>query len=232
MNDAKNIYRTDLNEIFKSVQRQSFYAVKGLNNESFQPDDYAIFDTEDDYQVVKEFALEGAARIADDTHMIKYWTQTGIDALTNYEDLEDPENADSYADPNTEVDNDETITDPDGATIKVVNLSGEQHTAGEKLPYTDVDTSQDTIQFELNDFKDNSDEATRTEKRYTAIQQYIKNCLEHFILTKWWKLHNIQQLAAVNEKEYEDLTKRIRFNSITNHTYSDTKTPQKHFYGI
>lgn len=232
MLDAKNINRIDLNDIYKSIQRQSTYAIKALNQmEKFHPEDYAI--QESDFDIVHEFAMEGTAELANDTHRIKYFTQTGIDALTNFSDLENPTEATSYLDPDDEVVGDETITDPDGSTIKTIDISGAQFTPGEKLPFTDGDTAQDTIRFVLEDFPDPTQgtPAQRDKNRYTVIQQFIKNALEYYILSKWYALHSLMDLSAINERQYENLKQKIRHNTISVQNYSEAKTPQLPFYG-
>lgn len=231
--DAKNINRVDLNEIYVAVQRKSLYAIKALGDlERFHTEDYAIQET--DFEVVHEFAMEGMALLANDTHRIKYFTQTGMDALTNYSDLENPTEASSYSDPDTETADDETITDPDGATIKVVDISGAQFTSGEKLPFTDGDTNvHDTIKFILEAFPDPTQETPteRIVRRYTAIQQFIKNAIENYILYKWFQLHSLLELSNINEREYEKLKEKIRHNTQSIHTYKDTTIPQTNFYG-
>lgn len=231
--DEKNINRVDLNEIYTSVQRKSLYAIKALGRlNEIHPEDYAVQET--DFEVVHEFAMEGMGLLANDSHRIKYFTQTGIDALTNYEDLENPTAATSYNDPDADTEDDETITDPDGATIKVVDISGAQFTAGEKLPFTDGGSNvHDTIKFVIEAFPDPTQVAPneRIVKRYTIIQQFIKNAIEHFILYKWFQLHSLMDLAQVNEMEYRKLQDEIRHNTQSIKTYHEAKIPQTNFYG-
>jgi len=226
--DQKNISRVDLNEIYNTVQRMSFLALRGLNKGGvdFHIDDYAIMESE--YPTLHDFAMEGMSMIANETNRIKFYTQTGIDALTNYQSLEDPENDVSYVDPDTEVVEDETVTDPDGNTINVKDISGKQFTTGEKL----VPTGQDTIEFELPDWPLPDGDATRTHNRYTVVQQFIKTSLEHYILYKWWKLHSLFELANANEAEYWKVVRELRSNITSLHNESSTRIPQKPMWGF
>lgn len=231
--DAKNINRVDLNEIYLSTQRQSLYAVKALNRmDEIHPEDYAI--QKPDFDVVHEHAMEGMALLANDTHRVKYFTQTGVDALTNYEDLENPTEAASYNDPDSLTANDETITDPDGATIKVYDISGHRTTAGEKLPFTDGESNvHDTIKFVLSSFPDPTQGTPneRTKNRYTIVQQFIKNAIEYYILYKWFELHSLDELAVKNLSNFEKMKERIRHNAVSVQNNKDAKIPQSYLYG-
>lgn len=227
--DAKNINRVDLNDIYKSVQRQSYIALRGLNRggQEFSIDDFAI--TESEYDTLHEFSMEAMAMIANETNRIKFHTQTGIDALSNYQDLEDPKNAASYNDPDSETAEDETVEDPDGNTILVKDISGHQFTSGEKLP-TGI---MDTITFELTDWPVQSDgDNTKSHNRYTVVQQFIKNCIEYYILCKWWKLHTLFELANSNEVQYMKIVGELRANITSFHNQSTTRLPQKPMWGF
>ncbi len=213
--DNKNIVRLDLNEIYNAARRKSFIAVRALNAQSpgkYHEDDYAISGNE--VQELHDSVMEGAALISNYASMVKHYTQTGIDALTYYEDLEIPTEAATYTDPDADVEGDETITSPDGNEIMVGDIQNRQHSSGEKLSRS----IGDLVLFSVDDLEDD-------QVRYTVVQQFIRQALIAFVLYKWFALNGVGEQAAVHYQEFERAAGDVRFSSVRNHRRRHTRRP-------
>lgn len=209
MVDIKNIIRIDIDEIFNAIKRKSFYIVRALaaqngKGENFHPDDYAISDNE--LQEVCDSLMEGASQISNYASMVKNHTQSGIDALTFYQDLETPLDADSFVDPDTEVDYDEYITGPDGNTVLVTDIIGKEHETGEKLSKG----IGDTVLFSVEGLEDD-------QNRYTVVQQFIREALIAFVLYKWFTLMGVSSQASIHSSEFDKMVQKVRFNAVNTH---------------
>lgn len=230
MIDQKNILRIDLHLIYQSVKRQAQYAIQTLfiKDPAFHPDNFAI--SENEYEQLHELAMSAAANIANDTHRVKYLTQTGVDALTYYQDYENPELAASYDEQDSEVTGDETIINPDAVEILTKDISGKQFTAGEKL----VRQSQDTVEFVIYDDFDvaRATPITKTHERFTYIQQFIFDAMTSYILMKWWMLKGVPALAEPAGINYSENVSKIRMNITSRHNAKNVDRPQLPFYGF
>lgn len=211
--DTKNIIRTDLQEIYNDCKERTFRKCLALK---LDPDSYAISGHETGQ--LHLFALEGASKIANHASMIKYHSQTGIDALSFYQDLETPEDADSYVDPDSETANDETVEDPDGNTILVSDIAGREHESGEKLSKE----IQDLIVFQIDDLEEDYN-------RYTVVQQFIKSALTNYILYKWWELMGQYNEAKVEMAAFMDMADDVRFNAVSTNKQKNVARPY-YFY--
>lgn len=211
--DEKNMVRLDLQDIFDDAVERSYHICQALdaqsNGKGFSPDVYAISGNE--YKLLFRFITAGAAKISNYASMVKHYTQTGIDALTYYEDLEKPEDADSYVDPDSTVADDEYITGPDGNQVLLTEIMNKTHDTGEKLSAL----AGDTITFLITDFDGE-------QYRYTVIQQFIRDCLVEYALYEWWKHKGVQSQAAIHFNDYEKQAGNIRFNSVINHKRKGT----------
>lgn len=230
MIDEKNILRIDLHLIYQSVKRQAQYAIQTLfvKDPTFHPDQFAI--SENEYEQLHEFAMSAAANIANDTHRVKYLSQTGIDGLTYYQDYENPTEAASYSEGDPEVTGDETITNPDGVTVLTKDISGQQFTDGEKL----VRENQDTVRFVIYDDFDTARTTpiTKTHERFTYVQQFIFDAMVNHILMKWWFLKGLNQLAETAAMNYSKSVGSVRMNITSSHNSQKVRLPQKPFYGF
>lgn len=224
--------RQDLNDIFEAVKRRCSRALRPLKD--IDPDDFMI--SENEHEDLFDFAMSGATEIADHTHMVKYQSQTGLDALTYYVDLEDPDGIDdelgdeavSYSDPDTDTDGDETIVDPDGQTIEIEDINTLKiFLMGEKLVI-----SQDTIELQnLEDPRDPSASPSFVRNRYTIVQNYIKEAMISYILYRWWDMVGMDNFAQKEYRHYIEARDNVRYNSVRNHEERKTRIPQRPLYG-
>jgi len=197
-NDEKNDVRIDFPEIFQEIKEQCAH---NLNSTSVGDwDRYVI--GESDTNRVYQFVQEASADIANQAHMIKHRSQTGIDALTNYQELEYPELDASYDEEAR------TVTSPDGETIELNDIPGRRHAAEQKLNPSDA---PDTIElFTVEGLE------PENKTRYTVVQTFIKQAVVHYVLMKWWLMKIQPQLAESNQIMYENALGSLIHNSVHN----------------
>lgn len=197
-NDTKNDVRIDFPEIFQDIEEHCAHNLNALNVADW--DRYAIGEV--DQNRVYQFVQEASADIANQAHMIKHRTQTGIDALTDYQELEYPELDASYDSEDREV------TGPDATTLELNDISGRRHHAEQKLSASDT---PDTIElFTIEGLE------PENKTRYTVIQTFIKQALVHYVLMKWWLMKIQPQLAESNQIMYKNALDSLIHNSVHN----------------
>lgn len=189
--DTKNIIRVDLQEIYNECIARSEFLCKA---ENIDPDIFVIKSTA--IKMIHSFAMEGAALISDNAGMVKDSCQTGINALTYDDDLDNPDPV-----PVNEFD-------------KPIEQMGEQADVGEKLEKSIMD-------FALFNIEDLSTE----QNRYTVVQNFIKSALIHYICYKWWTMMNRKDLAASDFGEFTEFNGKVRFNSVRNHKRKNIVRP-------
>lgn len=215
--DNKNIVRLDLEDIFEDAKERSFHVVQALDaqgaqgeDRSYHPDVYAISGNET--RLLYRFVTAGASQLSNYASMVKHHTQTGIDALTQYQDMETPEDADSYTDPDANTANDEYITGPDNTTVYTSDIIGREHDTGEKLSKG----IGDTILFSITDLDEDH-------YRYTVVQQFIRDALVEYALYEWFKLKGVGKQASIHFQTYEAIARKVRFNAVINHKRKDRR---------
>lgn len=143
--DSKNLLRVDIVDIYKDCKnRTNIYAMaQGLDVNKFTINSNTM-------DLVHTFAIEGSGLIADKSSMVKSATQSGFDALTFDEELDDQEE-----------------TDEDGL---VIDQMGENLSEGEKL----TSGIMDLVLFEIEDVRSEWNRYTVVQNYIkTAMVHYI-----------------------------------------------------------
>ena len=193
--DSKNTTRLDLDDIYDSIKRRTFYKCKARN---LDHDKYGI--SGEDTQVLYEFITEGAEIVANSANYIKFHTQSGYDALTYYSQYE-KQDTDNDGEFKFESDTDEDgdLTNPDSVEIDNEDIMyqddnsdnlGDRKT-GEKL----TASAGDTITFQITDL--NTDQT-----RYTIVQGFIRSALINYSLYKWYSLVGLGEEASLELAEF------------------------------
>ena len=139
--DVKNILRVDLPEIYDECQGMTEIKARALG---IDPDVFAISVVTKPQ--IHSFAMEGASLIADNASIIRSSAQTGLDALTYEQTVDEP---------------DPPVENEFGAIIPPY---GEDTDLNQKL----VAKTQDLIIFEIDDIESEGN-------RYTMVQNFIKS---------------------------------------------------------
>ena len=208
--DSKNTSRLDLDNIYDSIKRRTFYKCKARN---LDHDKYGI--SGEDTQVLYEFITEGAEIIANSANYIKFHTQSGYDALTYYSQYEkqDTDNDGKFKF-ESDTDEDGDLTNPDSVEIDNEDIMyqddnsdnlGDRKT-GEKL----TASAGDTITFQITDL--NTDQT-----RYTIVQGFIRSALINYSLYKWYSLVGLGEEASLELAEFNVAKDRVRYNAVGNH---------------
>tara|TARA_Y100001937_G_C7129620_1_gene336609 strand:+ start:1062 stop:1733 length:672 start_codon:yes stop_codon:yes gene_type:complete len=208
--DSKNTTRLDLDDIYDSIKRRTFYKCKARN---LDHDKYGI--SGEDTQVLYEFITEGAEIVANSANYIKFHTQSGYDALTYYSQYE-KQDTDNDGEFKFESDTDEDgdLTNPDSVEIDNEDIMyqddnsdnlGDRKT-GEKL----TASAGDTITFQITDL--NTDQT-----RYTIVQGFIRSALINYSLYKWYSLVGLGEEASLELAEFNVAKDRVRYNAVGNH---------------
>tara|TARA_R100001509_G_C4883635_1_gene221089 strand:+ start:895 stop:1566 length:672 start_codon:yes stop_codon:yes gene_type:complete len=208
--DSKNTTRLDLDDIYNSIKRRTFYKCKARN---LDHDKYGI--SGEDTEVLYEFITEGSEIIANTANYIKFHTQSGYDALTYYEhyEMQDTDNDDKFKF-ESDTDEDGDLTNPDSVEIDNKDIMYQDDNsdnlgdrkAGEKLNRA----SGDIISFQIDDL--NSDQT-----RYTVVQGFIRSALINYSLYKWYTLMGLGEDAGVELAEFNNSVERVRYNAVSNH---------------
>ena len=208
--DSKNTSRLDLDDIYDSIKRRTFYKCKARN---LDHDKYGI--SGEDTQVLYEFITEGAEIVANSANYIKFHTQSGYDALTYYSQYEkqDTDNDGKFKF-ESDTDEDGDLTNPDSVEIDNEDIMyqddnsdnlGDRKT-GEKL----TASAGDTITFQITDL--NTDQT-----RYTIVQGFIRSALINYSLYKWYSLVGLGEEASLEIAEFNVAKDRVRYNAVGNH---------------
>jgi len=208
--DSKNTTRLDLDDIYDSIKRRTFYKCKARN---LDHDKYGI--SGEDTQVLYEFITEGAEIVANSANYIKFHTQSGYDALTYYSQYEkqDTDNDGKFKF-ESDTDEDGDLTNPDSVEIDNEDIMyqddnsdnlGDRKT-GEKL----TAGAGDTITFQITDL--NTDQT-----RYTIVQGFIRSALINYSLYKWYSLVGLGEEASLELAEFNVAKDRVRYNAVGNH---------------
>ena len=208
--DSKNTTRLDLDDIYDSIKRRTFYKCKARN---LDHDKYGI--SGEDTQVLYEFITEGAEIVANSVNYIKFHTQSGYDALTYYSQYEkqDTDNDGKFKF-ESDTDEDGDLTNPDSVEIDNEDIMyqddnsdnlGDRKT-GEKL----TASAGDTITFQITDL--NTDQT-----RYTIVQGFIRSALINYSLYKWYSLVGLGEEASLELAEFNVAKDRVRYNAVGNH---------------
>ena len=208
--DSKNTTRLDLDDIYDSIKRRTFYKFKARN---LDHDKYGI--SGEDTQVLYEFITEGAEIVANSANYIKFHTQSGYDALTYYSQYEkqDTDNDGKFKF-ESDTDEDGDLTNPDSVEIDNEDIMyqddnsdnlGDRKT-GEKL----TASAGDTITFQITDL--NTDQT-----RYTIVQGFIRSALINYSLYKWYSLVGLGEEASLELAEFNVAKDRVRYNAVGNH---------------
>tara|TARA_R100000734_G_C3297617_1_gene88623 strand:- start:155 stop:826 length:672 start_codon:yes stop_codon:yes gene_type:complete len=208
--DSKNTSRLDLDDIYDSIKRRTFYKCKARN---LDHDKYGI--SGEDTQVLYEFITEGAEIVANSANYIKFHTQSGYDALTYYSQYEkqDTDNDGKFKF-ESDTDEDGDLTNPDSVEIDNEDIMyqddnsdnlGDRKT-GEKL----TASAGDTITFQITDL--NTDQT-----RYTIVQGFIRSALINYSLYKWYSLVGLGEEASLELAEFNVAKDRVRYNAVGNH---------------
>ena len=208
--DSKNTSRLDLDDIYDSIKRRTFYKCKARN---LDHDKYGI--SGEDTQVLYEFITEGDEIVANSANYIKFHTQSGYDALTYYSQYEkqDTDNDGKFKF-ESDTDEDGDLTNPDSVEIDNEDIMyqddnsdnlGDRKT-GEKL----TASAGDTITFQITDL--NTDQT-----RYTIVQGFIRSALINYSLYKWYSLVGLGEEASLELAEFNVAKDRVRYNAVGNH---------------
>ena len=208
--DSKNTSRLDLDDIYDSIKRRTFYKCKARN---LDHDKYGI--SGEDTQVLYEFITEGAEIVANSANYIKFHTQSGYDALTYYSEYEkqDTDNDGKFKF-ESDTDEDGDLINPDSVEIDNEDIMyqddnsdnlGDRKT-GEKL----TASAGDTITFQITDL--NTDQT-----RYTIVQGFIRSALINYSLYKWYSLVGLGEEASLELAEFNVAKDRVRYNAVGNH---------------
>ena len=208
--DSKNTTRLDLDDIYDSIKRRTFYKCKARN---LDHDKYGI--SGEDTQVLYEFITDGAEIVANSANYIKFHTQSGYDALTYYSQYEkqDTDNDGKFKF-ESDTDEDGDLTNPDSVEIDNEDIMyqddnsdnlGDRKT-GEKL----TASAGDTITFQITDL--NTDQT-----RYTIVQGFIRSALINYSLYKWYSLVGLGEEASLELAEFNVAKDRVRYNAVGNH---------------
>ena len=208
--DSKNTTRLDLDDIYDSIKRRTFYKCKARN---LDHDKYGI--SGEDTQVLYEFITEGAEIVANSANYIKFHTQSGYYALTYYSQYEkqDTDNDGKFKF-ESDTDEDGDLTNPDSVEIDNEDIMyqddnsdnlGDRKT-GEKL----TASAGDTITFQITDL--NTDQT-----RYTIVQGFIRSALINYSLYKWYSLVGLGEEASLELAEFNVAKDRVRYNAVGNH---------------
>lgn len=216
--DNSNIFRADMDDIFDSVKRRTYYKCKARDLDS---DKYAI--SGEDTEVLYEFVTEAAEIIANKANYIKYHTESGYDAITyntEYE-MEDDDQDDKFEFEH-DTDADGFMTTPQTGlssvqpnnTIKTKDVMYQDDNSptigdrkrGEKL----TSTSGDIISFQIDDL-------LSSQRRYTVVQGFIRSALINYSLYKWYALMGLGDDAGVELAEFNLAVDRVRYNAVGNH---------------
>lgn len=208
--DSKNTTRLDLDDIYDSIKRRTFYKCKARN---LDHDKYGI--SGEDTQVLYEFITEGAEIVANSANYIKFHTQSGYDALTYYSQYEkqDTDNDGKFKF-ESDTDEDGDLINPDSVEIDNEDIMyqddnsdnlGDRKT-GEKL----TADAGDTITFQITDL--NTDQT-----RYTIVQGFIRSALINYSLYKWYSLVGLGEEASLELAEFNVAKDRVRYNAVGNH---------------
>lgn len=199
--DIKNITRLDLKDIFKNIKRQCAY-----NLASDGPEEERFIISDNDMEQLWEFFIEGCSLIATEGKMAKHHFQTGLDAITFYDELENPLLYDTNEDG--------IITGPDGDDVNIENIGNRNHFAGQKL----ANSNPDYILVSIDNVEDD-------QLRYTIVQQFIKSALISYVLMKWWMMVGKMHLAQPHQMSYEVYLTKIKENSISNQKIIKSRIP-------
>ena len=208
--DSKNTSRLDLDDIYDSIKRRTFYKCKARN---LDHDKYGI--SGEDTQVLYEFITEGAEIVANSANYIKFHTQSGYDALTYYSQYEkqDTDNDGKFKF-ESDTDEDGDLTNPDSVEIDNEDIMyqddnsdnlGDRKT-GEKL----TASAGDTITFQITDLN-------TAQTRYTIVQGFIRSALINYSLYKWYSLVGLGEEASLELAEFNVAKDRVRYNAVGNH---------------
>lgn len=208
--DSKNTSRLDLDDIYDSIKRRTFYKCKARN---LDHDKYGI--SGEDTQVLYEFITEAAEIVANSANYIKFHTQSGYDALTYYSQYEkqDTDNDGKFKF-ESDTDEDGDLINPDSVEIDNEDIMyqddnsdnlGDRKT-GEKL----TASAGDTITFQITDL--NTDQT-----RYTIVQGFIRSALINYSLYKWYSLVGLGEEASLELAEFNVAKDRVRYNAVGNH---------------
>ena len=208
--DSKNTSRLDLDDIYDSIKRRTFYKCKARN---LDHDKYGI--SGEDTQVLYEFITEGAEIVANSANYIKFHTQSGYDALTYYSEYEkqDTDNDGKFKF-ESDTDEDGDLINPDSVEIDNEDIMYQDDNsdnlgdrkAGEKL----TSSAGDTITFQITDL--NTDQT-----RYTIVQGFIRSALINYSLYKWYSLVGLGEEASLELAEFNVAKDRVRYNAVGNH---------------
>lgn len=90
---------------------------------------------------------------------------------------------------------------------------------GESLDPDERDTLSFTVP-ELENF---------TPNKYTVVQEYIKEAIVRFVLSRWYEMKNMQQFSKEQFELFEDAIGNLKFNSVTNKKRRSVKLPNRWF---
>lgn len=198
--DTKNILRQDLSHFYAECERITSKKARALE---LDPDVFVI--NENDYPDIHSFAMLGASLIADSSDMVKLASQTGIDALTIDIDEDTGQDIKEYP-------------AADATTGLVPETMGKTHEDGEKM----VPTLTDQVIFSIEGLDD-------TQKRYTVVQEFIKEAMIRFVLYKWYDQAGRLDLSRVEYQSYEEALKSVKYNSVRNHKAKSACKPYRLF---
>ena len=216
--DNNNIFNAQLDDIFDSIKRRTYYKCKARDLDS---DKYAI--SGEDTEVLYEFVTEGAEIIANRANYIKYHNQSGYDGITyqhQYE-MEDDDQDDTFefehdtnddgfvttpatglaaVQPNNEIKTKDIIYHDDNSKTVGDRKRGEKLTSG----------SGDIISFQIDDL-------LASQRRYTIVQGFIRSALINYSLYKWYTLMGLGEDAGIELAEFNLSVDRVRYNAVGNH---------------
>lgn len=195
MTDSKNILRLDLEEIYNECQGITEAKARAL---TLDPNVFAI--TSVVKNQVHQFAMEGASLIANNAGIVRNSSQTGLDALTYEQTVDEPDPI-----PTNEFD-------------KEIPVNGVCTDENQKLD----SGLMDIVLFEIED-------VDGEQNRYTMVQTFIKSAMIHYILFKWYKMMGRADLASIEYQEYEEFNGKVRFNAVRTSNIKGIKRPVR-FY--
>ncbi|MEC7753776.1 MAG: hypothetical protein VYB44_07085 [Bacteroidota bacterium] len=68
-----------------------------------------------------------------------------------------------------------------------------------------------------------------TPNKYTIVQEYIKEAIVRFVLSRWYHMKNLKQYSIEEEELFEEALSEIKFNSVTNKKRKSVKLPYKYY---